>query len=136
VCFCRENNRNNIVTPLPTLPDIPDPKVDPLNVINSLLAVLHEMGPWCTQRAAQHFYHCNEKLKVKTPHERHYLLYCLVSTALIQLHSMCDNAFQRHQGPGGDTRQTIERYSSPKVPMKCQGCCWTLLVTPVNGHTR
>ncbi|XP_037712636.1 endoribonuclease Dcr-1 [Drosophila subpulchrella] len=97
------------------LKDIPDPKVDPLNVINSLLAVLHEMGPWCTQRAAQHFYHCNEKLKVKTPHERHYLLYCLVSTALIQLHSLCDNAFLRHQGPGGDSRQTIERYSSPKV---------------------
>jgi len=60
VCFWRESNRNHIVTPLPTLSDIPDPKVDPLNVINSLLAVLHEMGPWCTQRAAQHFYHCNE----------------------------------------------------------------------------
>ncbi|XP_017114515.1 endoribonuclease Dcr-1 [Drosophila elegans] len=97
------------------LKDIPDPKVDPLNVINSLLAVLHEMGPWCTQRAAHHFYQSNEKLKVKTPHERHYLLYCLVSTALIQLHSLCDQAFQRHQGTGGDSRQTIERYSSPKV---------------------
>uniref|UniRef100_A0A6P4EHJ9 ribonuclease III n=1 Tax=Drosophila rhopaloa TaxID=1041015 RepID=A0A6P4EHJ9_DRORH len=97
------------------LKDIPDPKVDPLNVINSLLAVLHEMGPWCTQRAAHHFYQSNEKLKVKTPHERHYLLYCLVSTALIQLHSLCDHTFQRHQGTGGDSRQTIERYSSPKV---------------------
>ncbi|EDW43244.1 endoribonuclease Dcr-1 [Drosophila sechellia] len=97
------------------LKDIPDPKVDPLNVINSLLVVLHEMGPWCTQRAAHHFYQSNEKLKVKTPHERHYLLYCLVSTALIQLHSLCEHAFQRHLGNGNDSRQTIERYSSPKV---------------------
>lgn len=78
-------------------------------MINSLLSVLHEMGPWCTQRAAHHFYQSNEKLKVKTPHERHYLLYCLVSTAIIQLHALCDHTFQRQQGP------IIERYSSPKV---------------------
>ncbi|EDW23737.1 GL23778 [Drosophila persimilis] len=95
------------------LKDIPDPKLDPLNVIDSLLVVLHEMGPWCTQRAAHHFYQSNEKLKVKTPHERHYLLYCLVSTALVQLHSLCDHTFQKQLG--GDPRQTIERYSSPKV---------------------
>ncbi|XP_034670648.1 endoribonuclease Dcr-1-like [Drosophila subobscura] len=49
------------------LKDIPDPKLDPLYVIDSLLVVLHEMGPWCTQRAAHHFYQSNEKLKVKTP---------------------------------------------------------------------
>ncbi|KAH8381846.1 hypothetical protein KR009_000631 [Drosophila setifemur] len=97
------------------LKDIPDPKLDPLNVINSLLAVLHEMGPWCTHRAAQHFYQSNEKLKVKTPHERHYLLYCLVSTALIQLHALCEHAFQRQQVAGEDSRSTVERYSSPKV---------------------
>ncbi|XP_017052543.1 endoribonuclease Dcr-1 [Drosophila ficusphila] len=98
------------------LKDIPDPKEEPLNVINSLLAVLHEMGPWCTQRAANHFYHSNEKLKVKTPHERHYLLYCWVSTALQQLHTLCEHTFQRHQANnGGDSRLTIERYSSPKV---------------------
>ncbi|XP_034662290.1 uncharacterized protein LOC117897508 isoform X1 [Drosophila subobscura] len=96
------------------LKDIPDPKLDPLYVIDSLLVVLHEMGPWCTQRAAHHFYQSNEKLKVKTPHERHYLLYCLVSTALVQLHSLCDHTFQKQQG-AGDPRQTIERYSSPKV---------------------
>ncbi|XP_017142899.1 endoribonuclease Dcr-1 [Drosophila miranda] len=95
------------------LKDIPDPKLDPLNVIDSLLVVLHEMGPWCTQRAAHHFYQSNEKLKVKTPHERHYLLYCLVSTALVQLHSLCDHTFQKQLG--GDPRLTIERYSSPKV---------------------
>ncbi|KAH8316048.1 hypothetical protein KR074_010518 [Drosophila pseudoananassae] len=97
------------------LKDIPDPKLDPLNVINSLLAVLHEMGPWCTQRAAQHFYQTNEKLKVKTPHERHYLLYCLVSTALTQLHALCDHTFQRQQAAGEDPRHIVERYSSPKV---------------------
>ncbi|KAH8295141.1 hypothetical protein KR018_007712 [Drosophila ironensis] len=97
------------------LKDIPDPKHDPMNVIDSLLAVLHEMGPWCTQRAAHHFYQSNEKLKVKTPHERHYLLYCLVSTALTQLHTLCDNTFQRHQTAGEDPRWIVERYSSPKV---------------------
>ncbi|XP_068155954.1 LOW QUALITY PROTEIN: endoribonuclease Dcr-1 [Drosophila tropicalis] len=99
------------------LKDIPDPKQDPLNMIDSLLAVLYEMGPWCTQRAAQYFYQRNEKQKVKTPHERHFLLYCLVSTALIQLHTICDQSFQKHHTSNGgeESRQNIERYSSPKV---------------------
>ncbi|KAH8359234.1 hypothetical protein KR093_005296 [Drosophila rubida] len=95
------------------LKDIPDPKLDPLNVLDALLAVLHEMGPWGTQRAAHHFYQRNEKLKVKTPHERHYLLFCLVNTALVQVHALCDQTFQKQQAD--EPRSTIERYSSPKV---------------------
>ncbi|XP_034485812.1 endoribonuclease Dcr-1 [Drosophila innubila] len=95
------------------LKDIPDPKLDPLNVLDALLAVLHEMGPWGTQRAAHHFYQRNEKLKVKTPHERHYLLFCLVNTALVQVHALCDQTFQKQLAE--EPRCTIERYSSPKV---------------------
>ncbi|XP_051863503.1 endoribonuclease Dcr-1 [Drosophila albomicans] len=95
------------------LKDIPDPKLDPLNVLDSLLAVLHEMGPWGTQRAAHHFYQRIEKLKVKTPHERHYLLFCLVNTALVQVHALCDQTFQKQLAE--EPRSTIERYSSPKV---------------------
>ncbi|XP_064549175.1 endoribonuclease Dcr-1 [Drosophila montana] len=95
------------------LKDIPDPKLDPMNVLDGLLAVLHEMGPWCTQRAALHFYQRNEKLKVKTPHERHYLLFCLVNTALVEINALCEQTFQKQviEDPLG----TIERYSSPKV---------------------
>lgn len=94
--------------------DIPDPKLDPLIVLDSLLTVLHEMGPWGTQRAAHHFYQRNEKLKVKTPHERHYLLFCLVNTALVQVHTLCEQTFQK-QLTAEEPRCTIERYSSPKV---------------------
>ncbi|ALC45996.1 Dcr-1 [Drosophila busckii] len=98
------------------LKDIPDPKLDPLNVLNDLLDVLHEMGPWCTQRVAHHFYQRNEKLKVKTPHERHYLLFCLVNTALVQVHTLCEQTFQQDLAEHPDqARSAIERYSSPKV---------------------
>lgn len=72
------------------------------------------MGPWGTQRAAHHFYQRNEKLKVKTPHERHYLLFCLVNTALVQVHALCEQTFQK-QLTAEEPRCTIERYSSPKV---------------------
>ncbi|XP_030371583.1 endoribonuclease Dcr-1 [Scaptodrosophila lebanonensis] len=95
------------------LKDIPDPKLDPLYVMDALLVVLHEMGPWCTQRAAHHFHQRNEKLKVKTPHERHYLLFCMVNTALMQVHALCEHTFQKHACD--DPRETIENFSSPKV---------------------
>ncbi|EDV93031.1 endoribonuclease Dcr-1 [Drosophila grimshawi] len=95
------------------LKDIPDPKLDPLNVLDALLAVLLEMGPWCAQRAAHHFYQRNEKLKVKTPHERHYLLFCLVNTALVKVNALCDQTFQKQMSE--EPLCTVERYSSPKV---------------------
>jgi len=42
-------------------------------------------GPWCADRAALVLLIQLEKLKVKTPYERHFLLLCVVSTVMVQV---------------------------------------------------
>lgn len=91
--------------------DIPDPKKEPLELLNSILSVLHEMGPWCADRAAVHMYHRIEKQKIKTPHERHYLLLCVVNTALLEVHAICEQTFKMY----GTHKEIVERFSSSKV---------------------
>ncbi|CAH1401946.1 unnamed protein product [Nezara viridula] len=92
------------------LKDIPDPKKDPFEIIDDFLEVLNTMGPWCADKAALVLLVQIEKLKVKTPYERHFLLLCLVSSALLKIRAICDNIFQ-------DLSETekIYKYSSPKV---------------------
>lgn len=42
-------------------------------------------GPWCADRAALVLLIQIEKLKVKTPYERHFLLLCMVSSVLMKI---------------------------------------------------
>lgn len=91
---------------------IPDPKIEPLEILNVILNTLHEMGPWCTDRMALTMYQRIEKQKIKTPHERHYILLCLVNTALLEIHAICEWHFRKYQH---NHLQLIEKYSSPKV---------------------
>nr|AFX89032.1 dicer 1 [Mayetiola destructor] len=90
---------------------IPDPKKEPLDCLEQLLDVLNEFGPWCADRAALNLIAQIEKLKIKTPYERHYLLLCLVSTALIQIRSHCEHIFNQFD----NDRECIEKLSSPKA---------------------
>uniref|UniRef100_T1HEL3 ribonuclease III n=1 Tax=Rhodnius prolixus TaxID=13249 RepID=T1HEL3_RHOPR len=92
------------------LKDVPDPKKDPFSVITDFLDVLHTMGPWCADKAALVLLVQIEKLKVKTPYERHFLLLCLISTTLLKIRAICDNAFQ-----GLSETEKILKYSTPKV---------------------
>ncbi|KAE8573160.1 Putative dicer-1 [Halyomorpha halys] len=92
------------------LKDIPDPKKDPFEIINDFLEVLNTMGPWCADKAALVLLVQIEKLKVKTPYERHFLLLCLVSSALLKIRAICDNIFQDLS-----ESEKIYKYSSPKV---------------------
>ena len=69
------------------------------------------MGPWCADRAAVNLYHRIEKQKIKTPHERHYLLLCLVNTALLEIHAVCEQTFKKFT----NHKELVENYSSPKV---------------------
>lgn len=90
---------------------IPDPKKEPLDNLEQLLDVLNEFGPWCADRAALNLIAQIEKLKIKTPYERHYLLLCLVSTALIQIRSHCEHIFSQFD----NDRECVEKLSSPKA---------------------
>lgn len=90
---------------------IPDPKTEPIECLNQFIEVLDEFGPWCADRAAFYLIAKIEKLKIKTPYERHFLLLCLVSTTLIQIRAYCENVF----GQIPNVKECIERYTSPKA---------------------
>uniref|UniRef100_A0A1Q3G192 ribonuclease III n=1 Tax=Culex tarsalis TaxID=7177 RepID=A0A1Q3G192_CULTA len=96
---------------LEELKHIPDPRVDPLNLLREFRTVLDEMGPWCADRAALALIVQIEKQKIKTPYERHFLLLCLVSTVFVQIRSYCDLVFQQH----ATELERIEAHSTPKV---------------------
>lgn len=90
---------------------IPDPKKEPIECLDQFLAILDEFGAWGADRAALNLIMQIEKLKIKTPYERHYLLLCLVSTTLIQVRAHCDHVF----GQLPTEKERIETYSSQKV---------------------
>ncbi|XP_021929010.1 endoribonuclease Dcr-1-like isoform X4 [Zootermopsis nevadensis] len=92
------------------LKGIPDPKIDPQKIFNDFLDVLHTLGPWCADRAALVLLIQLEKLKVKTPYERHFLLLCMVSTVMVKIRSICDYIFQKY-----DEKERIYKFSTPKV---------------------
>ncbi|XP_054733232.1 endoribonuclease Dcr-1 [Anastrepha obliqua] len=93
------------------LKDIPDPKEEPMEFLEIMLFVLYEMGPWCADRVAVNMFHRIEKQKIKTPHERHYILLCVVNTALLEFHAICEQTFKKFN----NHKELVERYSSPKV---------------------
>lgn len=90
---------------------IPDPKKEPLECLDQFLAILDEFGAWGADRAALNLIMQIEKLKIKTPYERHYLLLCLVSTTLIQVRAHCDDVF----GMLPTEKERIVTYSCQKV---------------------
>lgn len=95
---------------LEELKQIPDPKVQPLQLLEDFLLILNELGPWAADQAALTTLYLIEKLKVKIPYERHYLLLCMVSTCMVKIRSCCENVF----GETNDKDRIFE-YSSPKL---------------------
>lgn len=92
------------------LKQIPKPQNEPLKVIADFLVVLKTMGPYCADKAALTLLYTVEKLKVKTPYERHYVLLCIVSTLLIQIRSTFDDIFHNYSN-----EDRILKFSSPRV---------------------
>ncbi|CAO1434532.1 unnamed protein product [Diamesa serratosioi] len=93
------------------LNSIPDPKKQPLKFLNEFLVILDELGAYCADKAALQQLMQIEKLKIKTPYERHFLLLCLVSTTFIQIRSFCELAFQ----PFKTEKERINLFTTPKV---------------------
>lgn len=94
------------------LANIPDPKEEPLKVIEEFLLILNELGVYCADKAAFILLMHIEKLKIKTPHERHYLLLCQVSTLLTKIRAFIDSAFHDEEN---SEKEKIEKYSTPKI---------------------
>lgn len=95
---------------LEELRQVPDPKVQPLEILNEILHVLEDLGPWAADQAALSALAFIEKLKVKIPYERHYLLLCMISTVMVSIRADCDHAFGTL-----DEKDKIAQFSTPKV---------------------
>ncbi|KAL7019743.1 hypothetical protein ACKWTF_011228 [Chironomus riparius] len=93
------------------LENIPDPKDEPLRILDDFLLILDELGVYCADKAALIILMQTEKLKVKTKYERHFLLLCLVTSTLVQIRSFCDLIFQSIK----TERERIEKFSTPKI---------------------
>lgn len=88
-----------------------DPKSEPLKYLNEFLMILNELGPYCADKAAITLLHQIEKRKEKIPYEHHFMMFCLVSTTLIQIRSHCDSVFREFK----TDKEKVETYSSPKL---------------------
>lgn len=64
---------------------IPDPREKPLEMMQDFLHILETLGPWCADRAALALLILTEKLKIKTPYERHYLLLNMITSVFIKI---------------------------------------------------
>ncbi|KAL0111364.1 hypothetical protein PUN28_012927 [Cardiocondyla obscurior] len=89
---------------------IPDPIQKPFEMMQDFLYILETLGPWCADRAALTLLFLTEKLKVKTPYERHYLLLNMMTSIFIKIRALCDNEFQHLS-----EKERIYQYSTPKV---------------------
>jgi endoribonuclease Dicer len=68
-----------------SFPDMAEPQQDPLDLLTEFLAILEALGPWGAFTAAVYMLIEVEKLKKKTPHERHYLLLCMVFSVFLKI---------------------------------------------------
>lgn len=94
------------------LESMPDPKKEPLKCIEQFLLILDELGVYGADKAAYLLIIQIEKLKVKTPYERHYLLFCFIFTALVQIRSFCDIVFNKELFE--NDMDKINTFASPK----------------------
>ncbi|EFA11550.2 dicer-1 [Tribolium castaneum] len=89
---------------------VPDPKEQPLSFFDDFLEILDDLGPWSADRAAYGMLIKIEKLKVKVPYERHYLLLCVASSVLVSIRALCELEFQDYTD-----KEKVFRFSTPKV---------------------
>lgn len=89
---------------------VPDPKEQPLNLLEEFLEILDDLGAWSADRAAYGMLVKIEKLKVKVPYERHYLLLCIASTVLVSIRALCESEFQDYTD-----KEKVLHFSTPKV---------------------
>ncbi|XP_063545206.1 endoribonuclease Dcr-1 [Cydia strobilella] len=90
--------------------NIPNPTIDPKLVIKQFLYVLDELGPYGADKAAFSLLTKLEKLKIKVPYERHFLLLCLCTTVLVKIRCYADLMFSKYS-----ELDRITTFSTPKV---------------------
>uniref|UniRef100_A0A182PSP9 ribonuclease III n=1 Tax=Anopheles epiroticus TaxID=199890 RepID=A0A182PSP9_9DIPT len=102
------------------LRSIPDPTVGPLSYLQQYLHLLDEFGPWGADRGALELLTTIDQEKVKVPYDRHFLLFCMVYTTLLQARAIVASVFAQHDSE----IERIKRYSTPKVRRLLEVLAW------------
>uniref|UniRef100_A0A2A4K7X7 Uncharacterized protein n=1 Tax=Heliothis virescens TaxID=7102 RepID=A0A2A4K7X7_HELVI len=90
---------------------IPDPKIDPRLVFKQFLYVLDQLGPYAADKAAFALLTKLEKLKIKIPYERHFILMCLCTTVFLKIRCYAEMIFEKVD----DEWERLKTFSSPKI---------------------
>ncbi|XP_041984261.1 endoribonuclease Dcr-1 [Aricia agestis] len=91
--------------------DIPDPTIEPKQIFKEFLYVLDQLGPYAADKAAFTLLVKLEKLKIKVPYERHFLLLCLCTSVFVKIRSYADYVFSKYESDW----DKISSFSTPKV---------------------
>ncbi|CAK1592444.1 unnamed protein product [Parnassius mnemosyne] len=90
--------------------NIPDPTREPKELFYQFLYILDELGPYAADKAAFYLLTKLEKLKVKVPYERHFLLLCMCTSLLIKIRAFADNIFSQF-----NDWEKIQTFCTPKL---------------------
>ncbi|XP_028040138.1 endoribonuclease Dcr-1 [Bombyx mandarina] len=91
--------------------NIPDPTTEPKMMFKQFLHVLEELGPYAADKAAFSILTKLEKLKIKVPYERHFLLLCLCTTVFVRIRCYADLVFGKLESDW----DRIRAFSTPKI---------------------
>ncbi|XP_045783430.1 endoribonuclease Dcr-1 [Maniola jurtina] len=91
--------------------NIPDPTAEPKHILKEFLYVLDQLGPYAADKAAFSLLIKLEKLKIKVPYERHFLLLCLCTTVFVKIRCYTEILFSRYASDW----DKITAFSTPKV---------------------
>ncbi|CAH2083346.1 unnamed protein product [Euphydryas editha] len=91
--------------------NIPDPTIDPKQIFMEFLYVLEQLGPYAADKAAISLLTKLEKLKIKVPYERHFLLLCLCTSVFVKIRCYADLMFSKCSSDW----EKITIFSTPKV---------------------
>ncbi|XP_046976248.1 endoribonuclease Dcr-1-like isoform X1 [Vanessa cardui] len=91
--------------------NIPDPTIEPKNIFTDFLYVLEQLGPYAADKAAISLLTKLEKLKIKVPYERHFLLLCLCTSVFVKIRCFADLMFSKCASDW----EKITMFSTPKV---------------------
>ncbi|CAH0757671.1 unnamed protein product, partial [Diatraea saccharalis] len=91
--------------------NIPDPTIEPKLIFKQFLYVLNQLGPYAADKAAFSLLAKLEKLKIKVPYERHFILLCLCTSVFVKIRCYADLIFSKYDSDW----DKIKLFSAPKV---------------------